>query len=52
MIDLESTPSRRRGLKFSALLPRELAVETPPTRLADFPAAAGVLTEPAHLMVQ
>ncbi|MEU7880103.1 DEAD/DEAH box helicase [Microbispora bryophytorum] len=40
------------GLKFSALLPRELAVETLATRLADLPAAAVVLTEPAHLIVR
>ncbi|MEN3540028.1 DEAD/DEAH box helicase [Microbispora sp. ZYX-F-249] len=38
------------GLKFSALLPHELAVETLAARLADYPAAAAVLAEPAHLV--
>ncbi|MEU7691364.1 DEAD/DEAH box helicase [Microbispora sp. SCL1-1] len=40
------------GLKFSALLPRELAVETLATRLADLPAAAAVLSEPAHFTLR
>ncbi|MBX6382359.1 MAG: DEAD/DEAH box helicase [Microbispora sp.] len=38
------------GLKFSALLPRDLAVETLAARLADYPAAAAVLSEPVQLV--
>ncbi|MEU0478535.1 DEAD/DEAH box helicase [Streptosporangium sp. NPDC006013] len=40
------------GLKFNTALPRELAVETLAARLADFPAAAYVLTEPTRLLVR
>ncbi|SCG34929.1 DEAD/DEAH box helicase [Micromonospora humi] len=42
------------GLKFSAALPHRLAVATLATRLADFPAAEAVLSEPVrvtHLVV-
>lgn len=40
------------GLKFSALLPRELAVDTLAARLADFPAAVSVLSEPIRLVIR
>ncbi|MEV7010534.1 hypothetical protein [Streptosporangium sp. NPDC051022] len=40
------------GLKFNATLPRDLAVETLATRLADFSAAASVLAEPTHLLIR
>ncbi|GAA0821470.1 hypothetical protein [Streptosporangium amethystogenes] len=40
------------GLKFNTALPRELAVETLTSRLADFSAAASLLTEPTRLPVR
>ncbi len=40
------------GLKFSTLLPSELAVETLAARLADYPGAAAVLSEPVRLLVR
>ncbi|WP_440065564.1 DEAD/DEAH box helicase [Streptosporangium sp. OZ121] len=40
------------GLKFNTALPRGLAVETLAARLADFPAAASVLSEPTRLLVR
>jgi len=40
------------GLKFSALLPREPAIDTLAARLADFPAARAVLTEPIRLLIR
>ncbi|MEV7805481.1 hypothetical protein AB0O28_21285 [Microbispora sp. NPDC088329] len=40
------------GLKFSVLLPRELAVETLASRLADYPGATTVLSEPVKLLVR
>ncbi|MEV5409588.1 DEAD/DEAH box helicase [Thermopolyspora sp. NPDC052614] len=39
------------GLKFSTLLPRELAVDTLAARLADFPSAKSVLSEPVRLLI-
>jgi ATP-dependent Lhr-like helicase len=40
------------GLKFSALLPRDLAIETLAARLTDFPSAESVLSEPTHLLIR
>ncbi|MEU7983253.1 DEAD/DEAH box helicase [Streptosporangium canum] len=40
------------GLKFNTALPRDLAVETLATRLADFSAAAFTLTGPMHLLIR
>ncbi|GGP99734.1 DEAD/DEAH box helicase [Streptomyces roseolilacinus] len=39
-----------RGLKFSAALPERLAVATVAARLADFPGARSVLSEPVRLV--